>query len=672
MFLILLTAIIYIYGTPVTLNAKAQQDLLNMDIETLMNMEVTSVSKKSQSLLDSAAAIFVITAEDIQRSGVTTIADALKMVPGLGVFRIDCNKWAVSSRGFNSRFSDKLLVLMDGRSLYTPLYTGVYWEVQDTMIEDIDRIEVIRGPGATLWGANAVNGVINIITKHTGETLGGLVTVGGGTYERTFARARYGARLSDGVFGRLYLKGDDRDAFSFNENGGDAGDNWKTFRSGFRVDGVLASNQSFRIQGDIYQGDIEQQITLPDVNPPYAKNVADEAKVLGSNLLLSWEKTFSSKSSLTFQAYYDQSEREEVFEHEKSDVTDLELQHRFSPFDRHDLIWGLRYRYIDDQYVDNQFLSLPKGGTESHVYSLFIQDEIKLFADEELFLTMGSKLEHNDFTGVEIQPSIRLMWQPHKRHNVWLAVSRAVRTPTSLEQSGTVTSQIWPPQMPYWNPTDFPVLTGFQGRDEFDSQKVIAYEAGYRFLVSSNFSVDLAVFYNKYEDLRTFNVFDPEFKGTYLQGYAEMMNAEDGSTHGVELSMAWQPTHVLKFDAAYSWIHEDFLKFRSTYINESPSHQLSLRCSYKPADTVTLDFWIRYVDAFTCSYPMGTDLLRQYHIDSYLTGDFQISWKPANGITLSLVGQNVFDGEHMEFVQEYYTYPTEVERSYYVKVTYAF
>ena len=642
-----------------------------MDIETLMTMEVTSVSKKSQNLSDSAAAIFVITDEDIQRSGVTTIADALRMVPGLNISRIDSNKWAVSSRGFNSRFSDKLLVLMDGRSLYTPFHTGVYWEVQDTIIEDIERIEVIRGPGATLWGANAVNGVINIITKHAGATLGGLLTVGGGTYERFFGRARYGAMLSDNVFGRLYVKADNRDSFSFVKGGEDAKDGWHTIRSGFRVDGLFSADQNFRLQGDIYQGNLDQQVQLPDVNPPYSNKVADEADVSGGNLTFSWEKLYSSHSNVTFQAYYDRSERREVFEHEKTDVIDLELQHRFSPFDRHDLVWGARYRYVDDQYMENEFVSLPQGGIETQLYSMFVQDEIELFQDR-LFLTLGSKFEHNDFTDLEIQPGARLMWHPHKHHRVWASVSRAVRTPTYLEQSGVVTSQIWPPQMPHWNPTNFPVLTGFQGSEDFKSQKVIAHELGYRFLVSSDLSIDLALFHNEYEDLRSFSVFDPVFQGTYLQGYAELMNEENGSTHGLELAIAWQPTDRLKLDAAYSWIQEDFIKFRSTYINESPSHQVSLRSSYKPCNTVNLDLWIRYVDEFICTYPVGTDLLRQYPIDNYLTCDFQISWHPMKKLTISLIGQNLLEENHMEIVQEYYTYPTEIERTAYAKLSYEF
>lgn len=365
-----------------------ENDIFNMDIESLMTMEVTSVAKKNQKFLDSAAAIYVITAEDIRRSGVNNIAEALRMAPGIHVARIDSSKWAISSRGFNSRFADKLLVLMDGRSLYTPFYSGVYWEVQDTMIEDIDRIEVIRGPGASLWGANAVNGVINIITKHARDTLGGVMTAGLGTYEKAFGRARYGAKMGDGVFGRIYVKGDAKDELTLAHNGEDANDDWETLRSGFRLDGTLNSQTTFILQGDIYKGEIDQQIILPDVStPPYSFTVADKGEVSGGNIQFSWDKIFSSVSNLTLKAYYDRSEREEIFEHEETDMFDFELKHQLSFAKRHDIVWGAEYRYLNDKYHENDYLFVEAGSVYSQLFSCFIQDEISFFQDR-LFLTL--------------------------------------------------------------------------------------------------------------------------------------------------------------------------------------------------------------------------------------------------------------------------------------------
>lgn len=258
-------------------------DLTTMSIEDLMAIQVTSVSKKSQNLSDSAAAIFVITAEDIEQSGATCIPELLRMVPGLNVARIDSNKWAISSRGFNSRFSDKLLVLMDGRSVYNALYSGVYWEVQDTILEDVERIEVIRGPGATIWGANAVNGVINIITKHAGDTLGGLAVAGAGTEERVFLSGRYGATLAEGIYGRFYAKGNSRDSYQF-KTGEDSEDQWQTYHSGFRVDGSLSAENSFNIQGHIYKGDIDQTVKLATLYEPYSYIDEDEAETEGGSI----------------------------------------------------------------------------------------------------------------------------------------------------------------------------------------------------------------------------------------------------------------------------------------------------------------------------------------------------------------------------------------------------
>lgn len=307
-----------------TASATLNTDLTELSIEALMDIEVTSVSKKAQKLSESAAAIFAITSEDIRRSGVTNIADALRMVPGLNVARIDSSKWAVSSRGFNGRFLNKLLVLIDGRSVYTPLFSVVYWEVQDTLLEDVERIEVIRGPGAALWGANAVNGVINIITKNAADTQSGLLTLGGGDKEQAFAGLRYGMALGEDSHARLYTKGFERDSFQY-ADGSDSGDEWDMLRSGFRLDSHLSGHDELTLQGDLYQSNIDQTLYLATLTPPsYSQTIDDDADLSGGNLLGRWQHTFSSSSEFTLQLYYDRTVHEEAYYGEKLDTYDID------------------------------------------------------------------------------------------------------------------------------------------------------------------------------------------------------------------------------------------------------------------------------------------------------------------------------------------------------------
>ena len=635
-------------------------DMTGMSIEDLMTLDVTSVSKKVQKLSDSAAAVFVITNEDLKRSGVTNIPDALRMVPGVNVARIDANKWAVSARGFNSRFSDKLLVLIDGRSVYTPSFSGVFWEVQDAMLEDVDRIEVIRGPGATLWGANAVNGVINIITKHAAGTLGGLATGGGGSEERGFAAARYGAAIGESTFGRIYAKGFDRDSFTY-EAGGDAGDNWSMLQGGFRVDSSLNASDSLTFQGDIYDGDINQEMHLPSLTPPYMYAADADADVSGANLVARWERILSPTAKFSLQAYYDRTKRKEIFNHEKRNSFDLDFQHQFTAGSRHVLVWGARYRYTRDDSKNTFVISLEPDSRGDDLYSLFIQDEISI-VPEHLTLTVGSKFEHNDYSGFEVQPSARLFWALHRDHKLWAALSRAVRTPSRLDSDGRITNRVIPPAPPVM---PFPIAVSIAGNPDFDAEEVVAYELGYRFLATRNLSLDVATFYNDYDNLRNFQAIAPVFAGTYIDQSFQAENDIAGNTSGVEVAAAWQPAEWLKFDLAYTYLKLDLDK-RGQF-SEDPRHQVSLRTAIKPRTNLDLDVWLRFVDETAANYPLSDEGV--YHIDAYTTIDLRLAWRMNANIELSLVGQNLFDPGHMEFVQEGFILPTEVERGVYGKLT---
>ena len=556
-------------------------DLTELSLEELMNIEITSVSKKPERLADAAAAIFVITQEDICRSGATSIPEALRMVPGINVARIDSNKWAVTSRGFNGRFANKLLVLIDGRSVYTPSFSGVHWEVQDTLMEDVDRIEVIRGPGATLWGANAVNGVINIITKHTADTQGGLITMGAGTEELGFGGVRYGTDMGETTFGRFYVKGFRRDE-SVHTTGENAGDDWDMLRGGFRLDSLLCDRASVTVQGDIYQGTINQTLHLPTFSgPSFNKSVEDKAEFEGWNLLTRWQHTLSSTSDFTLQTYYDRTESDEFAYGDIRDTFDIDLQHQFAVYERHKVIWGLGYRYTHDDFKNSDILRFDTVSRSDELFSAFVQDKITIMEDC-LWLTIGSKFEHNDYTGYEIQPNARLFWTPHTDHKLWASVGRAVRTPSRAEDDVYFINIGFPDTT---IPPFSGVVTTFIGDRNYESEELLAYELGYRFVPESHLSLDMSIFYNDYDNLRspeeeTIEPRDLMGQYPYLEQPVRFDNELKGKAYGLELAAVWQVADWWRWDMAYSYLRIDIDTRNKTdklHNNDGPQYQVSLR-----------------------------------------------------------------------------------------------
>src|SRR5437879_4231967 len=385
--------------------AQNKIDVTTMSVEDLMNMQVTSVSKRTQKVADAAAAIFVLTQEDIRRSGATSIPEALRLVPGLEVARIDQNKWAIGSRGFNGRFDNKLLVLIDGRSVYTPLFSGVYWNVQDVMLEDVDRIEVIRGPGATLWGANAVDGVINVITKKAKATQSAVVTAGAGTDERAAGGVRYGGKLGDNTYYRAYTKYFDWGPSAY-PSGMTAHDGWDALRGGFRADWTPAGANSLTLQGDVYRTRFDETLTVASLSAPYSNTFPNNGKYSGGNILGRWNHT-SEGSSMSLQMYYDNTT---ITDHslfgDHQNILDLDFQHGFHVGDSQQFVWGLGYRSIHDKNDASFTVSLQPNQVTLNQFSTFLQDEISL-VDNRLQFTRGSKFEHNKFTGFEIRSEER-------------------------------------------------------------------------------------------------------------------------------------------------------------------------------------------------------------------------------------------------------------------------
>jgi iron complex outermembrane receptor protein len=633
-------------------------------VEDLLNVEVISVAKKAKSLNDSPAAIFVISQDDIRRIGATSIPEALRLAPGLDVARIDANKWAVSARGFNGRFANKLLVLIDGRSVYTRAFAGVYWENQDVMLEDVERIEVIRGPGATLWGANAVNGVINIITKHSADTQGGLLVAGGGTEEQGFGAFRYGGNLNSDTTARAYIKGFNRDE-NTHKSGGDAGDDWDKVQGGFRIDSQLTTRDTLTLQGDAYQSNINQNTTLSQITAPYQNNFNETIDAFGGNLLMRHQHTFSSSSDYSLQVFYDFYERDEVAVQESRHTLDVDFQHNFSLLDWNDVVWGLAYRYSHDDIYSKDFLRRRNSSRNDQLVSAFVQDEITL-VDDSLWLTLGSKFEHNDYSGFEVQPTARLMWAPHHQHRFWGAVSRAVRTPSRIEHGEGFLQSMIPAQPPF-TPA---VAVSLVGTKKYNSEEVISYELGYRTTVIKDVSIDFTAFYSDYSNLRSWQQGKVVFNVS--AGIAELPmilnNAISAKTYGFEIVTVWQMLDWWRWDANYSLLKMDFDgPDAASQVSHSPQQHLSLRSSLKPMSNVDLDILFRYVDQQKLpSIYSGTN------VSAYVSMDIRLAWRPEKDVELSVVGQNLLAGKHLEYSQELFTTPTKIDRGVYGKLTWHF
>lgn len=650
-----------------TSGSAAQPEMLDLDLASLMQIQITSAGRKAQNLDDVPAAVYVIDQEDLHSSGVTSIPEALRMAPGLQVARISSSKWAITARGFNGTFANKLLVQIDGRSVYTPAYSGVYWDVQNVLLEDVERIEVIRGPGATLWGANAVNGVINIITKHAEETQGGLLSVGAGNHEDGMLSFRYGAPLTPDVYGRWYLSRHDQDAYVFAADQTDANDDWEMTNGGVRLDGDVGLSDAWTLQGDLYHGQNKQRVdTLWIPTPPYLTQVYDQTQTRGYNLLARWQHNNSESDNWTAQIFYDYTNRDEIYLEQTNRTLDIDLQQRYKIADTHDIVWGLGYRLNRDDFGNTYQVQLTPDSQTSNLFSAFIQDEIPLQA-EKLWLTLGTKFEHNAYTGVEVQPNLRLLWRPAEHHNLWTAVARAVRTPSRVEDSGRIVTAVIPPSPPF---TTTVTELSIAGTSDFDSEILLAYEAGYRYSPQESLSFDLALFYNDYSAMQSYaqaSPFEP----------ISFANRMEGETYGLEIATTWVPKSWLKADLNYSYIKvlmddPSNLSFSVDRAAEgsSPRHQLSLRTRLRLARNLHLNLWGRYTDSLAAA--SLTALRNNISVDEYFNLDANLSWELTEDLELTIAGQNLLDNRHLEFVAESLTSPIEIERSLYAKLTWKY
>lgn len=609
--LILLAAGLAISASP----ALAQQGdsleaLKRLSLDQLMNIEVTSVSRRPERLAQTASAIQVITQEEIRQSGASSLPEVLRLAANLQVAQVDARQWAISARGFNSTTANKLLVLIDGRTVYTPLFSGVFWDVQDVVLSDVDRIEVISGPGATLWGSNAVNGVINVITKDARDTPGFTLSGGVGTELVAFGSARYGGALGANAHYRAYGKWLAHDP-TLLANGQDAADEWHKGQGGFRLDWDVSSNKRIIVQGDLYDGRTDQ---------PAAADIA----VSGGNLRAKWSYAVSAKSDLAAQVYYDRTHRDipGTFG-EDLDVYDVDLQHHAVLGTRHDLVWGANYRLMNDRVRNTPGFAFLPAHVARQWFTGFIQDEIALLP-ERLHLTLGTKVEHNDYTGFEIQPSGRVNWTLSPSTTVWTAISRAVRTPSRIDRELFI-----PDQPPYF----------LAGGPNFQSEAELAYELGYRHQ-EGPVQLSIATFYSRYRGLRSLEQDSAPAPTPLVIG-----NGQDGESYGVELTAKYRVSDRWRLRLGYTELRIHIWpspgstdSSRGASESNTPDRQLFLHSSVDVHAHLRLDGVFRYVGAIAIQ-----------QVPAYAELNARLTWQAADVLDLSIVGQNLLHERHGEF-----------------------
>ena len=644
----------------------ADANLLDLSLEDLMQVTVTSVSKKAQHLDETAAAVFVISAEDIRRAGVTSVPEALRLAPGVQVAAIGQNRWAVSIRGFNTRFANKLLVLVDGRAIYSPAFSGVFWEHSDVPLENIERIEVIRGPGAAVWGANAVNGVINIITRDARDTLDGQISLTAGNEVRGIGFARYGWAMDEDTHVRIHALARDMDPGRA-VGGGNGPDDWGGMQGGFRLDANRGADR-ITLQGGVADYRAGDSITafmaaFPYVNPA----LSTDGDGRNAHLLGRWERQAGDVSHAV-QAYLDHSDSDLGVFRYRIDTFDIEYQQHRAAGD-HDVVWGLGYRFSKDRTYDTPYVFTADSRKNFGLASAFLQDDITL-APGAWRLTLGGRFEHNAFTGFEVQPNARLLWTPDARDSLWAAVSRAVRTP-SRGETGT-TAFIIPPGVP---PFTLPIPAATVGDPDMDSEKLAALDLGWRRQWTPSLTSELTAYYYRYADLRgaIYNFLVPPIPNggnPYIP--LTLTNTLGADTYGLEMNLDWlpRPDWRLQFNTSLFRLDVTDVVTGSTadeFMGATPGLMASLRSSWDITPRLQWDVWVRHMGKLRGN-SLGSD-----RVSAYTTLDMSLAWKPRRDLRIALVGQNLLDPAHLEKIMtNIYSQPVEIQRAIFVKVDWKF
>lgn len=646
-----------------------------MSLEQLSQIEVTTPDKAPEKAFTTPAAIYVITGEDIRRSGVTSIPDALRLAPGVEVAQIDSDKWSIGIRGFGSRLCRNVLVLIDGRTVYSTLLAGTYWEVQDTMLEDIDHIEVIRGPGGTIWGPNAVDGVINIITKKTSDTQGILVSAGGGNVEEGFLNARYGGSNGENLHYRVYGKGFTRaPAYHWDDRNFD---DWRSGQGGFRVDWDRDAVNSFTLQGDIYDQRDGESVVATSYTAPYAQTLDENARLSGGNVLVRWDRKQGEGRNLEFQVYYDRANRREPNFADLRDTYDADFTQHWSLLTRNKITWGLgaRFSHGDDLEVVSGLTFQPAARTD-RLLTGFVQDELWLVKDR-VSLTVGSKFLNTNFTSYAPEPSARLLWTPRKTTTLWASATHAVRTPSDAEEDFYLSGFLGV------TPTGVPYFARFNGNKDFRPEQSNGFELGFRQLLAKEVYVDIASFYNHYHDLFSEDIIGATYLETdpspphYLLP-AEFGNGLMGQTKGVEVAPEWRPTENWRLRGTYSYLHMNIEKSPNSLdigsapgiMGSSPQHQATVQSSLDMTKVLQLDLDYRYVSSLP-----GQNITPNWYVRAYSTADARFGWNVNRQLDLSFVGRNLLQPRHAEFGTDPSANPTGpiafvgIKRSAYVKLT---
>lgn len=626
--------------------------------------QIFSLSKKKENAFDAPSATYVLSSEEIRRSGATSIPESLRLVPGLQVARIDGNKWAISARGFNGQFSNKLLVMIDGRIIYTPVFSGVLWDVQDYVMEDIDRIEVVKGPGGTIWGANAVNGVINIITKNAAQTQGAYVSQIIGNQDKSITEVRYGGETASKDSYRLYAKRISRGALDKYNTKTSNDDTNNQERAGFRYDITSIKDSTISLHGDAYSGTAQNYFSNTTLNNPN-RNDKDSR---GGNIVLNWDKKLSAKSNFTLNTYFDYDQFHIPILQRSARTYDIDFQHFYNFSKQNQFIWGLGYRRVDDDIEESKIVTggltpfnYTPDNMNSYVYSGFIQDKIGLIADE-LYLTIGSKFINNNFTGFEYMPNAKLAYYPSRNQTLWASVSRAVRTPTRNDDGLTLMGGAQ------------------QGSTSYHSEDLIAYEVGYRVKPTSKTSIDISTFFNRYNSLRTFEKTSP---GKYT-----IANNGFGESYGFEVSTKWQVNESWKLEASYDYMKTDLhIEGFSTDSTSSSSLQLlegqtpqsnfKLKSFYNITPKLEFDNILYYVSGMPLSGVTSNNattgrLTAASGMPSYFRFDTRLGYLPTKHLDLSVGIQNLFNQVHSEFRAATFNNRTEIGRTIYAKVVWQY
>jgi iron complex outermembrane recepter protein len=645
-------------------------DLLNMKLDDLakqnvvvpgLSTEVSTVERQTSTIGRSPNAVFVITPEMIKRSGARSIPDALRIAPGVQVARITSDTWAISIRGFNERFASKLLVQIDGRVVYNSSFGGVHWNQQDVVLPDIERIEVIRGPGTTMWGSNAVNGVINIITKKSSDTQGLLVqSGGGGEQERDFNTVRYGGRHNENFAWRVYGKEFNRDA-SFSEQP-DINDGWRQNRGGFRMDFTPTKQDTLTVQGDVFRGNVTDSLGVSTPFPPFIFPPADPyPPVYGGNILARYSHVIDEDTSWQIQSFYDRYSTLTNELAETQDLYDIDFQYQFSPREFHHVIVGTNYRNTFSEHIGGFTVSALHNNSTTFMTewaSVFAQDTMTLEEDRWYF-TLGSRLEQNTLGGFQVEPTARLLFLPSDRQSVWAAVSRAVRNPTQLDTHILTHAHVGPPNVP--------TFIHLMGDPNFQPENLLSYEIGYRVAPTDKFTWDIAGYINDYRKLRGVNATEPPFVVPPGLVYIPVTFSNDthAISYGFETTATLQMSQDWRLYTSYSVFEVNAQGSEpgaSLYNGSNPNNQVNVRSSWDLSDNLQFDLTGRYVDR-----------LVYLGVPSYFETDARIAWQARKNLEFSFVGMNLMDDHHFEFVDTTtHITPTEVRRSWYAMMTWTY